>query len=282
MQQNKDYFSIYNFIDKVSEEENEDAVLYKESKEGFKLAVSDGAGGAGIYCKTWADFLVNCQPEIPFENESIIQDWFLQNSKKFYKTNIDLINNSDPFIIEKFIKDGSYATLLYVWWNSKTKLLSYTGIGDTTMFIFRKKNNDYIPILITPIDKQKTLDDFPKLLNWNKKLNYDLSRSEIELKSDDILIISTDSIARWIIYHLIILAPDHMLVLLNENIIKNKDINKTENFNLNNKYKSISDLIQKIEVTMNTDLLNIKCMLEKQINLELLEKDDFTMFFKRF
>lgn len=282
MQPNKYHFSIYNFIDKVSEQENEDAVLYQENKNGFKLAISDGAGGAGIYCKAWADFLVNCQPEIPFENESVIQDWFLKISKKFYETNIDLINKSDPFIIEKFINEGSYATLFYVWWNSRTKILTYSGIGDTTMFVFRKKENDYTPILITPINKQNSLDDFPKLLNWNIKLNYDLSHSEIELKTNDILILCTDSIARWIIYYLIILAPKVMFGLLNENIIKNKDNDKLENFNLNNKYKSISDLIQKMEKIMSTDLKNIKSVLENQINLGLLEKDDFTMFFKRF
>ncbi len=281
MQQNKPFISLYNFIDKSSEIENEDAVNYFEDTRGHRIAVSDGAGGAGIFCKSWAEHLVKNQPDSPFSNKEIIKEWFINISKSFYNENIESINNLDSFILEKFIKEGSYATLFFTWWNNHTNILHYSGIGDTTLFIFRKCEVDYNPILITPINQQKSLDDFPKLLNWNKELSFDLISKEINLKSKDILIICTDSLARWIIYHLMILATSETQNLLGDTISKNINNEKLENFKLSNKYKNITDLLFKLEYTLNESLDYFKKVIEKQINDNQLEKDDFTIVFKR-
>lgn len=273
--------SIHNFIDKDSIDENEDAIAYVEERLFDKIAVSDGAGGAGIYCKTWANYLVKNQPDMAFESKIKADEWFLSLSESFYNENIESINKLDPFILEKFINEGSYATLFFAWWNNETNILKYIGIGDTTLFVFRKVREIYHPILISPINDQNSLDDFPKLLNWNKELNYDLSTLEIGLKSDDILIICTDSITRWIIYQLIILVPVEMQVLLSESIIKNINKNKLEDIKFSNKYKNVSELLLKLEDTLDRGLEFFKKVLDKQIKLNLLEKDDFTIVFKR-
>lgn len=273
--------SIHNFIDKDSIDENEDAIAYVEEPLFDKIALSDGAGGAGIYCKTWANYLVKNQPDIAIESKIKADEWFLSLSESFYNENIESINKLDPFILEKFINEGSYATLFFAWLNKETNVLKYIGVGDTTLFVFRKVRETYNPILISPINNQNSLDDFPKLLNWNKELNYDLSTLEIGLKSDDVLIICTDSISRWIIYQLIILVPADMQVLLSESIIKNIDKNKLENIKFSNMYKNVSELLLKLEDTLDRGLELFKKVLDKQIKLNLLEKDDFTIFFKR-
>jgi hypothetical protein len=281
MQQNKPYISLYNFIDKSSELENEDAVNYIENQKGFKIAVSDGAGGAGIYCKSWAEYLVKSQPNIPFSCKEKADEWFMKNCESFYNENIGSINKEDPFILEKFIKEGSYATLLYAWWNIETNILNYTGIGDTTFFVFRKNNGDYNPILITPINEQNSLDDFPRLLNWNKELNFDLTSKEINLITNDIIIICTDSLARWLIYHLMILATTETQYLLGNTILTNINHDKLEYIKLSNQYKDLSDLLLKLQQTLNEGSNFFKKVLEKQINGNQLEKDDFTIVFKR-
>ena len=273
--------SIHNFIDKDSIDENEDAIAYDEYPLFDKIAVSDGAGGAGIYCKAWANHLVKNQRDKPFDSKINAEEWFLSISESFYKENIEAINKMDPFILEKFIKEGSYATLFFAWWDKQTNILHYSGVGDTTVIVFRKGKEIYNPILITPINEQNSLEDFPKLLNWNKGLNYDLSPLQVQLIEDDIMIICTDSITRWIIYQLIILAPTEMQVLLSESIIKNIDKNKLENFNFSNKYKDVSELLLKLEETLKQGFEFFKKVLDKQIKLNLLEKDDFTIFFKR-
>lgn len=282
MLQNNTYIqSIHNFIDKDSIDENEDAIAYFEEPLFDKIAVSDGAGGAGIYCKAWANHLVKNQLDKPFDSKINAEEWFLSISESFYKENIESINKMDPFILEKFIKEGSYATLFFAWWNKETNVFNYVGIGDTTLFVFSKVNEIYNTILITPINEQNGLDDFPKLLNWNKELNYDMSISEINLKPDDILIISTDSIARWIIYHLMVIETFETQKILGESIVKSIDSNKLQNIKLSNPFKDLSDMLLKIENTVNKSETFFKNELEKSINGNLLEKDDFTIFFKR-
>lgn len=77
MQQNKTLkFTYFNFIEKISEDENEDAMNDVESEINFKIAISDGAGAAGIYCKDWANFLVENQPVIPFKSKDNTLEWF--------------------------------------------------------------------------------------------------------------------------------------------------------------------------------------------------------------
>lgn len=272
--------SIYNFIDKISENENEDAMNYIVCEDFDKIAVSDGAGGAGIYCKSWAEHLVKNQPNNPFVDEVTASEWFLKNSESFYKENIETINKMDSFILEKFIKEGSYATLVFVWWNKLTNILYYSGVGDTTLFVFRKNNTEYKPILITPIDEQNSLDDFPKLLNWNKEINFDLTTKEIELRIDDIILICTDSIARWIIYYLIIFDSSETQKILGDTIFINIDKDKLESIKLSNQFKNLTELLFKIRQTVNKSETFFKNQLEKQINLDHLEKDDFTIIFK--
>jgi hypothetical protein len=72
-----------------------------------------------------------------------------------------------------------------------------------------------------------------------------------------------------------------MQVLLSESIIKNIDKNKLEDFNFSNKYKDVSELLLKLEETLNQGFEFFNKVLDKQIKLNLLEKDDFTIFFKR-
>lgn len=282
MLKNKIYFqSIHNFIDKDSIDENEDAIAYIEDPLFDKIAVSDGAGGAGIYCKAWANHLVKNQPDKPFDSKKSADEWFLSNSESFYNENIESINKMDPFILEKFIKEGSYATLFFAWWNKETNVLNYSGVGDTTLFVFSENANEFTPVLITPINEQKSLDDFPKLLNWNKELNFDLLINEIELKTNDVFIICSDSIARWIIYHLMVIETFETQKILGESIVKSIDSNKLLNIKLSNSFKNLSDMLLKLENTIKKSESFFKKELEKSINGNVLEKDDFTIVFKR-
>ena len=49
---------------------NEDAVLAKEKR----IAISDGAGGGGLFAERWSQYLLAHLPDIPIENvESLIR-----------------------------------------------------------------------------------------------------------------------------------------------------------------------------------------------------------------
>lgn len=282
MQQNKTLkFTYFNFIEKISEDENEDAMNDVESEINFKIAISDGAGAAGIYCKDWANFLVENQPVIPFKSKDNTLEWFLRISKQFYDNNYTKIDKKDPFILEKFNAEGSYATLFYLWFDNKSKKLNYSGIGDTTLFVFKNINKEYVPVLITPINEQKSLDDFPKLVNWNKSLNYDLTSKEIELMPEDIIILSTDSISRWLIYNLLIVSQLKTQELLGVELSNSINLDLLELLKLKARYSSLEDMLMKIEYTFKRGNEFFIEELKKLVANNELEKDDYTIIFRK-
>src|SRR5690606_15265506 len=161
------YFSLHNFIDKY-EHENEDKIKFEGlGHKSFKLAMSDGAGGAGIYCKDWAQKLVDYQPDsIHMKSKFDWDNWYLSLCDSFFRS-ISKNLPDDIFIREKFTNNGSYATLLYLWRDNSN--LYFIGTGDTTLFLFKTSQESYIPSIIYPINNQKTINSNPYLLNWNMK-----------------------------------------------------------------------------------------------------------------
>ncbi|MGG7035755.1 MAG: PP2C family serine/threonine-protein phosphatase, partial [Flavobacterium sp.] len=161
-------FTYHNPIDKIAEE-NEDALEIKtdNSLQLKQIAISDGAGGAGIYCKEWANFIVKNAPSLE-EAKVNINNWLVETSKEFYFEYKDQVSE-DSLTREKFLSIGSYATFLFLWIDLKNKTLFYTGVGDSSVFVLRKTEERYVPVLIFPLDKNEFIDQNPQLINWKKK-----------------------------------------------------------------------------------------------------------------
>jgi hypothetical protein len=273
------YKTIYNFIEKNSEYENEDALVVKESNDFHLLSLSDGAGGAGIFCKDWALFLAEQQPVAPFCSDLQASEWFLKLSKLFYEKQIKKIDTSDDFVREKFYEDGSYATLLYCWVSKKENTLYYTGTGDTTLFIFSKNGKEFIPQVIYPINTQNKLNDSPKLLNWNKELKYSLLSNSASFKNGDIAIMCTDGLARRIIYQLYILDQQNTENLLGPSISASKDLDLLEFIRTGFDFKTVANFLRYWEKLIVKDRNQFKQELMKLIERNELEKDDYSIIF---
>lgn len=262
-------FTSNNPIDKTLDE-NEDALRVLTGDNSKKLiAISDGAGGVGIYCKQWAEFIVANAPEIPDSN---LNSWFLAVSKEFYLKYCD-IDFGDIETKEKFISGGSYATLLFLWIDYDKKFLNYVAVGDSSLFIFRKvENGTYLPSLIYPINDNEFIDQNPTLLNW-KKANQIDSIKTFSLQEGDILIAGTDSISRWILENLLVAQPTETRALLNPIFkIDNETLEKHKLGVYN--FKKIEDIFEAIPkdkneaITYFVNLIKNNCM----------EADDITLY----
>lgn len=262
-------FTSNNPVDKTFDE-NEDALRVDSDGNKKKLiAISDGAGGVGIYCKQWAEFIVEKAPESPDHN---LNSWFLEISKEFYLKyyNIDF---GDIETKEKFISGGSYATLLFLWIDYDNKFLNYVAVGDSALFIFRKvENGTYVPSLIYPIKHNEFIDQNPTLLNWKKAKQIDSTKT-FSLQEGDILIAGTDSISRWILENLLVVQPTETRALLNPNFkIDNETLEKHKLGVYN--FKKIEDIFEAIPkdkdeaVTYFVNLIKNNCM----------EADDITLY----
>jgi hypothetical protein len=262
-------FTSNNPIDKTIGE-NEDALEVQTGDNSKKLiAISDGAGGVGIYCKQWAEFIVTNAPEIPDSN---LNSWFLAVSKEFYLKYSD-IDFGDIEIKEKFISGGSYATLLFLWIDYDKKLLHYVGVGDSSLFILRKeKDGTYLPSLIYPINENEFIDQNPTLLNWKKAYEIDTIKT-FSLQKGDIILAGTDSISRWILENLLITNPIETRVLLNPNFrIDDETLEKHKLSNYD--FKKAEDIFENIP----KDKKEAIKYFENLINNNCMEADDITLY----
>ena len=72
--------SKYTSITKFGETTNEDAVIAKDNI----IAVSDGAGGGGVFADRWSRYLVNNLPECPITTYESFDKWIDGIWEQFY------------------------------------------------------------------------------------------------------------------------------------------------------------------------------------------------------
>lgn len=267
--------SVENFFDK-KESENEDSFAHKLVGRYECFALSDGAGGAGIFCGEWADMLTANQPDIPFTSLEEGREWFLELSRRFFHVRQSELEN-DEFVRERFYKEGSWATLLFCWIDSQDKTLYYTAIGDTAMFYFCRQADGQVIKAIKPLDKLKNLNESPEMLNWSRELNIDLTPKSLRWNVGDILILCTDSIARRLIYQLIVIDPSTVQNCLNDNLFRFIDRDLLETVTLNTHIKRSADLLKYLDKLLGLNKGDFKASIRKLVESNELEKDDYTI-----
>ena len=92
--------SIPNPIEKVNESMNEDVCFVSKNKIG----IADGAGGVGIFCKDWANYLLKKTPDYSFNSKDEISIWYNNIREDFYNEIQRKTKEYDDFVIDKFEK----------------------------------------------------------------------------------------------------------------------------------------------------------------------------------
>ena len=150
-------------INKFGESINEDAILVKDNL----IAVSDGAGGGGVYADEWSRYLLECLPDKPFESFEEFDKWVNDISDAFYDEHEDLAKQKGGLFLEKFYDEGSFATLVAVWRIGKN-VFAWAAYGDSVAFAYNPATNclqhsfsnlvdfnqpPYLVSLISPLDR---------------------------------------------------------------------------------------------------------------------------------
>ena len=86
---------------------NEDAVKATDCM----IAVSDGAGGGGVYAERWSAYLVNHLPEIPIKSFEELDSWIEEIWEPFYNACEETAKQEGGMLLDKFYDEGSFATL---------------------------------------------------------------------------------------------------------------------------------------------------------------------------
>lgn len=124
---------------------NEDAAIATESV----IAVSDGAGGGGVFAERWSQYLVNHVPKKSIKDYKAFDKWIDRIWEPFYNDCEEEAKKIGGLFLNKFYDEGSFATLVVVWKDGK-----WISYGDSVAFCYNKKTG-------------KLQHSFSKLIDFN-------------------------------------------------------------------------------------------------------------------
>ena len=81
---------------------NEDAVIAKDNL----IAVSDGAGGGGVFADKWSKYLVDHLPDKPIKTFSAFDKWIDGIWEPFYNDCEKIAKKEGGMLLNKFYDEG--------------------------------------------------------------------------------------------------------------------------------------------------------------------------------
>lgn len=275
--------SIANFLEKT-DSENEDFTRIDETDKSYLCSViCDGAGGAGVFSKEWAQHLTENAPNTPFITEGDSHKWFYNTAKGFYDEFIVNKKLTDLMLSKKVYRDGSYATFCACWLDHKEHTLYYSVVGDSFLFIFSKSENLFTIKEVAPIQNQQSFDQNPELLNWLEESNVQMPLKEFKIEGETIILQASDGLAKWIILNLFILDAVSMNEIgINKSYLDSlsQDTNmlRKESLAIGSGIKSVNQLLCFLE-EISGNRNNFESAMKELFEREEIEIDDYSLIY---
>ena len=170
---------------------NEDAALARDNV----IAVSDGAGGGGLFAERWSRYLLDHLPDTPICSAEELDSWIEQIWEPFYNQCESDAKQMGGMSLEKFYDEGSFATLVAVWKTSETTC-RWISFGDSVAFCYDFNTHK----LIHTFDRLGNFDNSPYLINCKDVINSKGFKSgEWNITDHSIVFAASDSLAHYIL-----------------------------------------------------------------------------------
>lgn len=174
-------------IPKESDIPNEDAVIARENA----IAVSDGAGGGGVFADRWSKYLVEHLPEKPIKSYQAFDKWIDSIWEPFYNDCEKEAQNEGGMLLNKFYDEGSFATLVAVW-----KTGEWISYGDSVAFCYNRNTG----VLQHSFTRLVDFNNPPYLINCKDPLNRKgFRRGKFEIDDDCMVFAASDTLAHYIL-----------------------------------------------------------------------------------
>lgn len=169
---------------------NEDAVL----ADCNRIAVSDGAGGGGLFADKWASFLLEKLPMHPIHSFKALDDWINTIWESFYIELESMAKSLGSVELNKFYDEGSLATLSALW--VKESDIEWINYGDSAVFCYDFRSKE----LYTSIKNPRAFNDAPYLININAPLIAGgFEKGTFSIGKHKLYFCATDALAHYIL-----------------------------------------------------------------------------------
>ena len=166
---------------------NEDAAIAKKEV----IAVSDGAGGGGVFADLWSKFLVEHLPDKPIKSYKAFDKWIDRIWEPFYNGCEEKAKVEGGMFLNKFYDEGSFATLVAVWKNGQ-----WVSYGDSVAFCYNRKTG----LLQHSFTKLVDFNNPPYLVNCKDATNeLGFKCGQFDLCEDTIVFAASDALAHYIL-----------------------------------------------------------------------------------
>lgn len=242
------------------------------------IAISDGAGGCGLYSDEWSQYLINNLPkDKPIKTFVELDKWIDQIWEHFYYEHELRTQQGDGLLQSKFYSEGSCATLVSGWCSNKKDVV-WCSYGDSVIFHFNRSNKT----LEHSFTKLADFSNSPMLISCKESLDESGFRSGIfHIVDDSVVFAASDALSHYVLM---------MYMLANRNSYADElyEMLHTRSFNSNMvqvadtlDYDFEKDVIDSIANIVDKPLL-FEAKMRELHSLGVLDIDDYTIVFLKY
>lgn len=242
---------------------NEDAAIAKKEV----IAVSDGAGGGGVFADLWSKFLVEHLPDKPIKSYKAFDKWIDGIWEPFYNDSEERAKTEGGMFLNKFYDEGSFATLVAVWNNGQ-----WISYGDSVAFCYDRGNGR----LQHSFGRLVEFNNPPYLINCKDPLNEQGFKSgQFDIQPGSIVFVTSDALAHYILMMYEVAHREEFESELQEAIsAQTKDSNFIKTC-MSQRKVDFEDVIKKLPMSNNAG--NFRKHLESLRKKGLIAHDDYTI-----
>lgn len=249
---------------------NEDSFFVSENC----AAVSDGAGGCGLYSNEWSEYLIDHLPkENPILSFEHFDKWIDNIWEEFYDAHESKAKQGDGILLNKFYNEASCATIAAAWITANNKC-NWLAYGDTVVFHYNYKTN----ILEHSFTTLSAFSNPPMLVSCKEPLERDgFMQGVFNYDDASSIFIASDALAHYIL----------MMYELSNKIDFNDDLNSIkDSFSSNANLIQIaelqicnfaSDVVEKLRIIDNQN--DFEEMIKTLYMSGVIDIDDYTLVF---
>lgn len=242
---------------------NEDAVIATPNY----IAVSDGAGGGGVFADKWSQYLVDHLPDEAITDYAAFDNWIDSIWEPFYNEYEEIAKKVDGMLLNKFYDEGSFATLVVVWKDGR-----WISYGDSVAFCYNKETGK----LQHSFGGIMEFDNPPYLINCAGPTEENgFHAGKFDVGEDCIVFAASDALAHYILMMYEVAHKDwygHELLIAADAYTKNSNLIKAA---MALKHKNFETaLMQFLELQHKG---HFKQHLKKLYRSGLLSLDDYSL-----
>lgn len=160
------------------------------------IAVSDGAGGCGLFANEWSRYLIEHLPkEQPITSYQELDEWVDGIWESFYNEHEEKAKCGDGILLNKFYNEGSCATIAAAWMSAVAEC-RWMAYGDSVVFHYSRKTG----ILEHSFTKLSDFSNPPRLVSCKDPLEEEGFRSGVfSLDDSSIVFAASDALSHYIL-----------------------------------------------------------------------------------